>query len=359
VSGSADLAINLAAGGCAPCATDADCDDSNACTTDACVAGACNSTAAANCTPCAVDANCNDGNGCTTDTCTAGVCGSSAPDPSCTPCSVEADCNDGDACTADACTAGACTASPIPGCGACATDADCNDQDACTTDACVAGTCDHTAIPDCNPSTVEDCHDGIDNDGNGAVDCADAACANDPGCQNGGGKEICGDCIDNDGDGLVDFDDPDCCAAPMPLDVRRLKLKATAKKRTGTRIRLKAGFSDYTPAGFDPMAGNTTVQISDPSGLVFCQTMPSAAWTHRRPTVFRFKDKTGAIAGGLRKSRFKMKKSGAIKFRTAGKQVAIRPTSGQNLTVTIGVGGQCSQATTSITSRKSNSVVLP
>jgi uncharacterized repeat protein (TIGR01451 family) len=355
-SGSADLDVNFAAGGCAACATDADCDDSNACTSDACVAGACSSTATANCTPCAVDVQCDDGNGCTTDTCTAGVCGSSAPDPTCTPCSVDGDCNDGDACTSDVCSAGACSAAAIPGCGACATDADCDDQDACTTDACTAGTCGHAAIQDCGP-TVEDCHDGVDNDGNGATDCADDACADDPGCQSGGG-EVCGDCLDNDGDGLVDYEDPDCCAAPMPLQVRRLTLKATAKKRVGTRIRLKAGFSDYTPAGFDPMTGDTTVQISDPSGIVFCQKMPAATWTHRRPTVFRFKDKTGAVAGGLRKSRFKMKNSGAIKFRTAGKQVAVRATGGKNLKVTIGVGGQCSQAMTELRTKK-NYVVLP
>lgn len=55
--------------------------------------------------------------------------------------------------------------------------------------------------------TVEICNDGIDNDGNGLIDCADSFCnfaANiEKGCH-------CFDNIDNDGDGLIDKADPNC-----------------------------------------------------------------------------------------------------------------------------------------------------
>ncbi len=52
-------------------------------------------------------------------------------------------------------------------------------------------------------AVVEACADGVDNDANGAVDCADPAC-------DGGCPESCADVRDNDGDGLVDCDDLDC-----------------------------------------------------------------------------------------------------------------------------------------------------
>jgi len=78
VSDSALLSINFVAGGCAPCTTDAECDDANACTTDACVAGGCSSAAIPGCTACAVDANCaDDGNACTLEQCVSGVCATS------------------------------------------------------------------------------------------------------------------------------------------------------------------------------------------------------------------------------------------------------------------------------------------
>jgi hypothetical protein len=35
---------------------------------------------------------------------------------------------------------------------------------------------------DSGATVTEDCTDGVDNDGNGAADCADAACADDPAC---------------------------------------------------------------------------------------------------------------------------------------------------------------------------------
>lgn len=51
----------------------------------------------------------------------------------------------------------------------------------------------------------EVCTDGVDNDGNGLVDCLDAACKGKPGC-----LEICGDGKDNDFDDKTDCMDTDC-----------------------------------------------------------------------------------------------------------------------------------------------------
>ncbi len=80
---------------------------------------------------------------------------------------------------------------------------------ACLTDeACVAGVCS---------TTVEkNCSDGLDDDGDQLIDCADPDWQNkscDAGCTcvDGGQVETgCGDGLDNDGDGLKDCQDPDC-----------------------------------------------------------------------------------------------------------------------------------------------------
>ena len=52
----------------------------------------------------------------------------------------------------------------------------------------------------------EICDDGLDNNGNGAIDCLDLACLGDAGCV----AEICDDGLDNDGDSDADCDDADC-----------------------------------------------------------------------------------------------------------------------------------------------------
>ncbi|MCA0132266.1 S8/S53 family peptidase [Winogradskyella alexanderae] len=64
----------------------------------------------------------------------------------------------------------------------------------------------------CNSSTLceEICNDGIDNDGDGFIDCEDANCEEFQDCL----IERCIDGVDNDGDGLVDCDDPDCDSNP-------------------------------------------------------------------------------------------------------------------------------------------------
>ena len=57
--------------------------------------------------------------------------------------------------------------------------------------------------PDCSSVCVEICDDGEDNDGDGQIDCKDLDCVGE--C-----NENCSDGKDNDGDGLVDCQDPDC-----------------------------------------------------------------------------------------------------------------------------------------------------
>lgn len=55
------------------------------------------------------------------------------------------------------------------------------------------------------------CGDGIDNDSDGLIDCADPDCASFAGCQETP-SEICDNEQDDDGDGLVDCADPDCAS---------------------------------------------------------------------------------------------------------------------------------------------------
>jgi uncharacterized repeat protein (TIGR01451 family) len=306
---------------------------------------------------CQTAANCNDMNACTTDTCVQNRCAPTAV-AGCTPCTTAADCpDDGNACTTAACTNGACTSVPTPGCTRCASDADCNDANACTTDSCVAGACSHVAVAGCsNPGGG-----GTGNPGSGSGNPGQ-------GGSNGGtsgddlsqhaSKEICGDCIDNDGDGLVDYDDPDCCAALTQLQLKRLVLTPGAKKPNGRRLVMKARRLGFTPTDFQPMSG-ATLQISDSSGTLFCQKMPASGWKHKgRSRVFTFRDKKGTLAGGLRLSRFTMKKNGTVVFTTAGKNVTLRPTDGHDVRVTLAVSGQCMQSTNQLRAKR-RAVVFP
>ena len=57
----------------------------------------------------------------------------------------------------------------------------------------------------------EICDDGVDNDGDGQVDCEDGDCTNAQNCQPPTEDEICDDGIDNDGDGKVDCADKRDC----------------------------------------------------------------------------------------------------------------------------------------------------
>ena len=74
-----------------------------------------------------------------------------------------------------------------------------------------------TAPPAAAPAKSDketNCTDRSDNDGDTVVDCADADCYDNPVCKPSGVPEktnsLCTDFVDNDGDGAIDCDDMDC-----------------------------------------------------------------------------------------------------------------------------------------------------
>ena len=165
-------------------------------------------------------------------------------------------------------------------------------------------------VPACAP-TVEICGDGADNDCDGATDCADSNCAAAPACTPD--VEICGDCRDNDGDGLVDYEDPDCCEHTVTLELRKLKLRPRSAKG---RIRLQSQVMPFTPADFNPLRQNTSIQITDSKGPIFCTTIDAKHWMKRSRRHVAFWDrKKPRFSGGLSDGRFTFKRDGRIFFR--------------------------------------------
>jgi hypothetical protein len=76
------------------------------------------------------------------------------------------------------------------------------------------------AVNDATPeSTAAACADGVDNDADGLIDCADPDCSFTCATPAENTAAACADGVDNDADGLIDCADPDCsftCAPPTP-----------------------------------------------------------------------------------------------------------------------------------------------
>jgi len=121
---------------------------------------------------------------------------------------------------------------------------------------------------------------------------------------------------------------------------------------------VKARYAVSTPTLFDPVSQDTTVQISDASGELFCQTIAAPHWKHPQARLYRFRDKAGLFAGGLKQGRFKVKRNGGVMFRTRGKNVELRSTDGDKVLVTVRVGNQCAHETMSLRTTK-KALVFP
>ena len=173
----------------APCGVAADCDDSDACTVDACVGGFCDYAPVAaaaccnavdDCAPpnacslpscdfnrctfrprlaegcCAEVVECNDGLACTIDACVSFACVYEPAGPGC--CVDQADCDDGNACTADVCGEDATCTHTVDADLCCVDNADCDDGNPCTDDRCAANVCSNVPLPACCAAAAE-CED--------------------------------------------------------------------------------------------------------------------------------------------------------------------------------------------------------
>jgi hypothetical protein len=107
------------------------------------------------------------------------------------------------------------------------------------------------------------------------------------------------------------------------------------------------------PHRFDPALDEVTLQIADRDGQLYCHDVPLTATKRSlKRGVFRFRDRTGQVAAGLRNARLRVRKDGTVVFRTKGRKMSYRMPKGSDMTVTLRIGGMCTQAQTKMRLRE-------
>jgi hypothetical protein len=228
---------------CGECGNGETCTDDGDCTPASCVPDCAgricgDDGCGGSCGECADAETCTDDGDCAPTVCLpdcAGrICGDDGCGGSCGECADAETCTDDGACegcTAD-CTDKFCGDDGCGGscgeclganerctpAGMCECLADCTGKE-CGDDGCGGSCGDCQVFEACDPAGLCEvvseylCTDGLDDDGDGDIDCADADCNADPAC------EDCTDAIDNDGDLLIDCDDSDCFGRVGVCDV--------------------------------------------------------------------------------------------------------------------------------------------
>ena len=98
---------------------------------------------------------------------------------------------------------------------------------------------------------------------------------------------------------------------------------------------------------------DTSLQLSDASGTLFCTTIPAGRFRHTQRLVFAFTDRTARAVGGLERVEFRINRRGNLLFRARGRGVDLRSVVGGSVRVTLRVGNACARTTMALrTSRK-------
>lgn len=333
-------------GGPPVCQTPLDCDDSDFCTTDLCLAGSCSFTLKDSDADAFVDETCggtdcndlnpnvfpghpevctdaadNDCNGvadCQDPACFfVPLCGC-IPSPNgeqCTntlddDCDTTVDCNDADCIGTQAC---GCTSDEIGLCqdgidNDCDQSLDCADSDCASSMACqcqaTPENCSNKQDDDCDllidcadpncfgsfacscvpPGTPEVCNDNMDNDCDGDVDCADANCVANPACAMCM-PEVCNDTLDNDCDLLIDCADDACVFSPFCTPTPEICNNS-----------LDDDFDGLTDCD-DPDCSNNPFCVAEQGNCLTAKLIPGTS-THTGDTTGHINHYMGSCGGG-------------------------------------------------------------
>ncbi|MGR3309780.1 MAG: MopE-related protein [Candidatus Brocadiales bacterium] len=157
----------------------------------------------------------------------------------------------------------------------------------------------------CESGIENNCNDGVDDDGDGLTDCTDPDCQikdadgdgfiaspcgddcddTDP-AVNPGATESCDDGVDNDCDGLVDCADPDCVTSTTYSKGKsfiRFKHNKTSKAKAYLRMCVPKAFCDIIKA--DPAAKEIVLTLGGCSSMI----IPGSSL---KPTKFGFRAKS-------------------------------------------------------------------
>jgi len=191
-------------------------------------------------------------------------------------CAVDADCDDGNPCTDDVCSG----AGDV-GCVHNANTAPCDDGLHCTgTDQCANGRCEVHAGNPCFGNGPE------------ANACDEASAA----CRSADGSESCGNGIDDNGDGAIDCADPLCPAVSDPetgcqcLPIGRDPGVIRFHRAGAGRDYLNVHGTVAPCTAVDPTTEQVGVVLSNANGVIYDATLPLGAMQRRGRHRFVFRD---------------------------------------------------------------------
>ena len=129
--------------------------------------------------------------------------------------------------------------------------------------------------------------------------------------------EICGNCIDDDGNGLVDLADAACCA-PERTVAMELRAGVIAPGGETSRLRLAATLGGDALISADGQ--QVLMQLGSAPNGSFCASMPPSAF---RGTAEKLRLGREAVAGarGVRRLSLKRQADGAVRWQARGSRV--------------------------------------
>jgi hypothetical protein len=129
--------------------------------------------------------------------------------------------------------------------------------------------------------------------------------------------EICGNCIDDDGNGLVDLADAACCA-PERTAAMKLRAGVIAPGAETSRLRLAATLGGDARISADGQ--QVLMQLGSAPNRSFCASMPPSAF---RGTAEKLRLGRDAAAGarGVRRMSLRRRPDGGVRWQARGRRV--------------------------------------
>ncbi len=149
--------------------------------------------------------------------------------------------------------------------------------------------------------------------------------------------------IDSDGDGIGDLCDlcPTRRDQNLVLKRGRLGFFSSGPGGADDTLLLRGSLPASANGALDPLSEDVSVVLADATGTVYTATIPAGTFrAGPSGTSFTFRDPTGAVAGGIRRARLKVRNDGTERWRVKARDVSLQDP-GAGLEAVLDIGDDC------------------
>lgn len=156
----------------------------------------------------------------------------------------------------------------------------------------------------------------------------------------------------------MDRADPDCCTETGTLDITRVRITPRSGNERNARLRITGMLPGASFSSLDPRQQEVSLLLTDGASTPVCCSIGEEFWLRLFRNQYGFWDKLARVCPPIQDVGLRRKRGGAGLLITTP-HFDLSQLAGNDLMLTVRVGGSCATTTVALRRTRSGALVFP